>query len=617
MKIGNREDFVHPYKSEISDSWGGKEKEKESFSDKFFTQTSAFKKFFIFSIIFFILAAGFAAFTFFFKGNTISNSNIGISVLGNPFAAGGEPLSLQIEITNKNSSPLELADLLVEYPKSASDSLASNAERQRINIGTVPAGGVRDENVTVVLYGEQGSVKPVKITLEYRVEGSNAIFVKEKDYQVSINSTPLSLSIDVPPNVSPNQNVTLNIKTTLNSTIPAKNILVSADYPVGFQFVSANPAPSFGNNVWTLGDLAPGVERDISVTGKIIGAASGEDKTFHIYSGSESDTDQSKIGIIFNSLSQTIAVEKPFIAAMLYLNGSYQDQYAVDESTPLVGEIHWANNLDTQVNDMRITAKISGNAMDPAQISSQDGFYDSTKDSIVWDKNSDSDLSQVAPGGSGVVKFTMSPLPLYGSNGLLSNPSIRIDVSVSGKQPLSGNASTDLQNSESKTVKIISDVGLSAQAFYSSGPFQNSGPVPPKVGQKTTYTVTWSVTNTANNISKAQVKSSLPPWIDYAGIVSPPSEDFSYNPSTKQLVWNVGNIAKGTGITGGSRQVSFQIEFTPSLSQVGAAPTLVNDAVLTGHDDFANVDVTVNKTALSTRLGSDPNFPASGERVVQ
>ena len=78
----------------------------------------------------------------------------------------------------------------------------------------------------------------------------------------------------------------------------------------------------------------------------------------------------------------------------------------------------------------------------------------------------------------------------------------------------------------------------------------------------------------------------------------------------------VDRIPKGAGITGASRSVSFQISFSPSLSQVGTLPTIINDAILTGHDDFANVDVRVNKAGLNTRLDNDGAFPVNGSIVV-
>ena len=76
-------------------------------------------------------------------------------------------------------------------------------------------------------------------------------------------------------------------------------------------------------------------------------------------------------------------------------------------------------------------------------------------------------------------------------------------------------------------------------------------------------------------------------------------------------------ISKGTGITGSERNVSFQVSFTPSLSQVGAIPLIINDAILTGHDDFANVDIRVNKASLNTRLVNEATFPIGGDRVTE
>ncbi|MFA6524220.1 MAG: hypothetical protein WC264_02510 [Candidatus Paceibacterota bacterium] len=608
--------FSRGLKKDVPDSWATKEEEKK-LEEKFYMKTSMFKKFFIFSIVFFVLALGFALYMFLGGGNTVSNNNIDISILGNAFTAGGEELPLQIEIINKNNSPLELADLLVEYPKGSSVDLSQDAERLRSSLGTIPAGGVRNENVKVVLFGEQGSIKPLKISLEYRIQGSNAIFVKEKLYEVTISSAPINLLVDAPTEVSPNQDLVLNVKSILNATKAASKILLKLDYPVGFEFTSSNPAPSFGNNVWNLGDLAPGTERDISIVGKMVDVYDGEEKTFHVFSGSQSDSDKSVIGVVFNSLGHTVMIKKPFIEAKLYVNGVYQREYATDTKTPIQGEIRWVNNLETKINDLEIRAKILGNAVDRKTISAQQGFYNSSIDTIIWDRNSLSQFEEVNPGDSGSVGFSVSPVSLFsGSGGMLSNPSVTIEVSIAGKQPLEGNAVKVLNNSESKIIRITSDVGLATKALYYSGPFTNTGSIPPKVEQETTYTITWSLSNSANNISKAKINSTLPSWVRFMNAISPSTEDLTYNASTKEIVWNIGAIPKGVGITGGEREVSFQIALTPSLSQVGTAPVIINDAVLTGHDDFANVDVRVNKSSLNTRLSNDSLFSTTGDRVI-
>ena len=191
-KIEHRDSFTHE-NAEVMDSWSAKDS-MVNFTERFFMKTSFFKKFFIFSMGFFVTALLYGAYMFFAGGNVVSNDNIDITILGSSFTAGGEELPLQVGITNRNTLPLELVDLVVEYPKSSSGDLAGETERIRESLGTIPSGAVRNENVKIILYGGQGTVRPIRISLEYRVEGSNAIFVKEKLYEVNINSTPITIS---------------------------------------------------------------------------------------------------------------------------------------------------------------------------------------------------------------------------------------------------------------------------------------------------------------------------------------------------------------------------------------------------------------------------------------
>src|SRR3989344_3712154 len=615
-RMEHRDPFTRRQFRDVADSWQDRNPNL-NLSQKFFMQTSLFKKFFIFSIIFFFLTIAYGSYIFFAGGNIVSNENIEIKVLGNSFTAGGEEIPLQISITNKNNSALELADLIVEYPKSSSGDMR-DTERQRISLGTIPAGSVRTENVKLVLFGEQGSVRPIKITLEYRVEGSNAIFVREKIYEVNINSTPIDLTVMAPSAISPNQEMKLDIKVALNSNKSVPEVLVKIDYPVGFQFMESDPKPDLSNNVWNLGYLLPGSSQSISVAGKMIDVFDGEEKTFRIWTGSQSKRDKYDIDTVFNSFGHTVIIQKPSLEAELFVNGAYQKEYAVDSTARISGEIRWINNLDTKINDLRIRARLSGNALNRGSITADRGFYDSTKDEIVWDKNHQDRLAEVNPGDAGVVAFSFSPNPLYSASaGMLSNPVIDVRVSISGKQEVEGFELKDLNNEESKKIKIISDLNLAVKALYYSGAFTNAGPIPPQTEKETTYTVVWSLSNTSNNISKAAVRSTLPSWVRFMEAISPASEDLSYNAATRELVWNIGNIGKGTGITAKDRQVSFKIGFTPSLSQVETAPGIINDPVLPGHDDFANVDVRVMKGQVYTRLTGDPSFPPGGDRVVE
>lgn len=578
-------------------------------------KTSIFKKFFVFSVFFFCLALLYVGYMVTFGGNTISNENIDINVIGNTFTGAGEELPLVVEIVNKNNTDLLLVDLVIEYPKSSSGFLVAN-ERLRSSLGTITAGTTRNENVKIILFGEQGMARDVRIMLEYRLEGSNSIFVKEKPYEVTINSTPLSVVVDAPAEVSPNRDLTLKVKASLNSEEISDDALLKVDYPLGFQFESANPAPDLGNNIWGLEKLKPGTDFEISITGRMVDVFDGEEKTFHVSTGFAEGQSTDELNIVLSNIAHTVAIKRAFIEARVSLGGVYQNFYTVSSKNSINAQVNWSNNLDSKINDLSITVRFSGNALDKRSIKPDNGFYNSSQDYIVWDKNSNRDFAEVDPGESGAVHFSIQPTPLFSAaGGLLSDPSIKIDVSISGKRALEGNILQELENFDSKNVRISTDLGFNAKSMYYAGPFQNTGPLPPKADSETTYTIVWSLTNTSNTISKTKARAIIPQWMRFTGEVDPRGEDLTYNPQTREVIWNAGIVPRGAGITTAKREVAFQLALIPSITQINGAPIIIGNATLTGHDDFANVDLSGSRPGLSTILTGDPGFKQEDGRV--
>ncbi|MFA6397557.1 MAG: hypothetical protein WDK96_01765 [Candidatus Paceibacterota bacterium] len=580
------------------------------------SNNSLFKKFFIFSIGFFALSLIFVGVSLFRGSTTVSDENIDISILGNAFTAGGEELPLQIEITNKNSSPLELSDLLVEYAKGTGSDGNIDYERMRRSIGGIKAGETIHENLKLVLFGEQGSIKDINISLEYRLQGSNAIFVKKKVYSVNINSAPLSLLVDAPTSMTPGQEINFKIKTTFNAEKTAKGVILKVIYPPGFQFDSAEPKTSLGNNTWALGDLSAGSEKNISIKGIVVGTA-GEEKSFHVYTGEQKGNDQSTIAVPYSSLIHTVKLEKPFLETQILINGEDKNDYTADGNSEIGGVVKWSNNLSVAVSDVVVTAKFSGNAIDESSIVPSGGFYNSTTNEIIWDKNTESDFTSIDPGEKGSLSFRFSSLPLLSGSKLIENPNIVVEVSIKGKQSGEGGASSEVNDFQSKTIKINSDLKIVGQSLYFTGPINNSGPIPPKVGSKTTYTIVWSVTNSANIVSQAEARALLPIYVDWVGGVTPASENVTYDSGTREVVWKIGNVKRGAGLTGDEKEVAFQIELLPSLSQVGTAPVLIYQTKLTGFDTYTNITNESTTSQLTTKLIHDNNYVLGNETVVQ
>ncbi len=576
------------------------------------TKASIYKKFFIFSISFFVLAISFATYKFYSGSGAVSSDNVIINILGNTFVAGGDELSLQIEVENKNSVALESSDLVIEYPKGSSTDQSSDFDRKRISLGTIPSGKSSNQNIKLTLYGEQGSTKDIKATVEYRVKDSNAIFVKETHYAVNISSAPLALSVVGPVETSPNQEVTLVIKTTLNAPQALEDMRLAVAYPPGFEYTDSTPKPNLSNDVWNLGDLKTGIERDITIKGKLLGIE-GENKSFRVYAGTIDPKDDTRLSVVYNSFLQTIALKKPFLEAKLAISG--QDaQVVTAPSGDITANISYTNNLNTKVDDVEIRATFSGSAFDPNKVIAGGGFYDSNTNTLLWDKNTLNSLATLEPSENGTISFSIKSLPLY-SNTLISDPQIIISLSIKGSQGSLGGGVSSVENTDQKIIKINSDFHISGKALYGSGPLANTGPIPPKVGHETTYTIVWTLSNSSNSISGADVRTTIPSYVRYIGNPNT-SESLSYNPSSREIVWVAGAVPKGAGLIAPPREVSFQVGFTPSSSQIGSVTKLIDDTIVSGTDLFTGAILSDRKNQISTDLYNDPTFPPSGGVIV-
>lgn len=604
-----KNNIIHPINYKVSNDWVKEEnKDDDLLKMKKKQSISIYKKFFIATVIFFIGAVGYSVYTFLYGGVSVSNNNIDINILGNAFTKGGDELPLQVEVINRNKAKLELANLIVEYPRGAYDDQTDVVRLPHDSIGTIISGETVTRNIKVTLFGAEKSIRNIKVILEYHPEGSNAIFTKEVEYPITISSAPLSINIESPESVSSNQLFTIRIIPSLNTITKDKNTILQVTYPNNFIFDSALPAPSIGNSVWDLSSLTEGNGMPIEIRGKIVGQ-DGEDQVFHVYAGAASLVDKSKVSVVYNSLLQKIIIAKPFLEAKILVNDQDLSSYTANGGEKVDVTISWVNNLSTRIVDAQIIAKISGNVFDRTEVTPFNGFYDSVNSQIIWDKNTVSNLSSIEPGESGSFNFSFKPLSLVGLSNNIKDPQVLISVSINGRQPSEGIIFSEVNNFSEKIVKILSDFQIANSAFYSSGS------IPPRAETETRYNITWTLSNSANNISGAVARTALPIYVKWVGPVGQTNEKISYNEVNHEVIWNIGSVKSNTGFDS-NREVSFTVSLNPSLSQVGSIPQLTKETYLSGTDTFTGTIIKSTKRPITTLLNNDPSFKFGDERVI-
>ena len=582
---------------------------------------SAMRWFLIATVAFFVGAVGFFAYYFTIGGGASfasSPGDIGISISGPLHVAGGESAELQVAISNRNRAALELADLIVTYPpgtRSPSD-LKSDVPSQRIPLGTIESGGMRQVPIRAVFAGAEGQRATVKVELEYRLAGSSAIFVASSDYEIVFSSSPLSISLEGNSETVSGQPILLTINVTSNAAVPVKDVLLSIGYPFGFVFSSADPNPARAG-VWELGDITPGRTVRVAVRGTLTGE-SGDERVFRATIGTRKTQNSPGIDTPLSDNSYRVLVSQPFLGLGISVNKKGGAGVIVAPGGDVDVTIAWQNNLSTAITDAVIVARLSGVQIDGETVRVAEGFYRSSDSAVLWDKTTTAGaLSNLPSGAKGEVTFSFK-MPPSEVLAMLKNPNLTITVNAAGKRLSESGVPENLQSAKAQTIKVASDLQVYAQGLYYGNPFGSVGPMPPKSGMETTYAVVFAVTNTTNKIKDAKLTATLPSYVRWLGMYTPSSsENVTFNKDNGTISWSVGDIESGAGVSAPLRQVAIAIGFTPSTSQIGESPVLMQDITLTGTDTSTNAPVTRTTKDITTNIQGDKGFKSADSTVVR
>lgn len=576
---------------------------------------SFFTKLFIFSALFCITVVGIGAYLFFNGSNLISADNIDISISGPVSVPGGEPVTLNIIATNNNNVDLEMVDMSVDFPSGTVDPNNSSQilKNYKKLLGNIKAKGSVSESVSAAIFGEENLQKQVIVTLTYNVKGSTSVFTKTKSYDIIINSSPIGVAVSTLKEVTSGQEFDIKVELSSNSKEVLKDIVFEAKYPFGYNFISSTFPPLANKNTWSIGDMPPGAKRAFTIHGSITGE-NNDLRVFHFNVGTKSPNNPNVIGTQLISLEKEITLEKPFVTLGIEVGGDDgTGDFASQFDRNSVVTIRWFNNLSTIISNMKIVVDLKGSAYDKGTVVPDGGYFNSGDNTITWSQQTNPELSSVGPGDSGTVSFNIVPK----NRGNLSNPVINIGASVSGNRTQETNVPVTIASSAKRNIVISSSIDLSGRIVRSIGGFQNTGPIPPVVDQQTTYTIIWTINNTANALKDAIVKASLPPYVKWTGAFTPDSEDLSYDENSGLVTWNIGNVSAHTNNTSPRKEVAFQISFTPSVTHLTNTPVLVNQATLSATDSFTNEKLSSNQESLSTRFSTDPAYKQGDESIIR
>ncbi len=568
-------------------------------------------------IILAVVAISVAGAAVFYLGRvgSVTERNILLEIKAPEKIVSGTKVEFTVRFKNINTIPLESVDLIFEYPIGARPVFGEPPRgrfRERIPIGRLEPGEEREQPFEAFLFGKELDVLMASATLEYRPSNTSARFGKDTAFAIMVERSPIGVSVSIPGEVNIGQEVDVVVHYVSSAETVFQNVSLDVQYPQGFTFLTADPAPTRDDHIWRLGDLAPGVSGTITIRGTIAGLAR---ETKHIDARMGLLDEETNTWTIFAEASNAVLLRTSLLAVEGAINGSRE--YIGKFGDAVTFTFAWQNNLPVTVQHGIIEVDVSGKALDFTSLRVTKGTFDGVNQRVVWNASSEPELRSLDPGETGTVSFTARvllnpPVAQFTDKDFVVTASALITSSIMPE----GYEGVDIRGRDTVAFNVSSRMGLASRGQYFSSLLPNTGPLPPRLGQETTYAITWSLTNSSSDVEGVSVRSSIPAYMRWKQLTNPAGEKISYNPDTGEIVWDTGFVVAGTGFTRPAREVSFQLGLVPGVDLVGKTPDILFSTTARGRDVFTGVTLEAVAGDVSTAIRSDTQVTPEQYRVT-
>ncbi len=564
----------------------------------------------------FLAAVAWAGFFFFSPGEQkFSGEGVEIAVDGPAQVKSGDQVTYTVNYRNNERIPLGTANLEVRLPREftvlkSDPTLTQDA----LQIGSIAPGKGGSVQIQGVFLAPVGKQVDLQVILTYRPADFNSEFQKVSTRSIGVADSVLDLRLTGPAKVMPGDKVTLDLSYLNTSDSEFKDAAVKLAYPPNFIPESADPASADdAKTLWNIGSAPPNTENHIKITGAFASDAKGNIDI----KGQIGFTDRNGDFQLQKEATFTAEVVEGQLVVAMVLNGKTGDQSANFGDT-LHYAITYRNTGNSTLEDVTLTAVLDPQPV-PDQMVLWNGLHDKQQglrngNSISWNKKQITALGVIGPGDEGTIDFDVPLLaaPIEGAKSTDYRVNSWVQASIA-------TIDNELVNRTTQTppfaAVLASDAKLAGEARYfnADGLPVGSGPLPPVVGQATTYRVTWDLTNSLHDLTDLKISARLPSNAVWTGKSSVDAGDLKFDAAEEKIVWTLNWMPT----TIKELKVSFDVALTPTADQAGKTPTLVDAAILEAVDKANGNPIILSLPPFSTALDNDELAAGKGKVQAQ
>lgn len=544
-----------------------------------------------------VAAAVWFGYIYFFQ--IFSKSDVIVKIKGPETVESGENIQFFVTYQNKSKFNLKNAVLVFTWPDGAKpkDSAVLKIEKR---IGNVFSG--RDAMVSFdgQFFGAKNDKFAVSALLKYSPEDQTQIYEAKSSFESVVSKTPFSIVMSMPSRAVSGNEIEVALEYQNLSEIEFPDMQLKMEYPEGFVFASAEPAPSAMDNIWEFNEIKG---REVGKI-KIKGTFSGRDNEIKLLQAAIGKAEKSGEFITYAGEEISTVISSTALFVYQTVNGSRELSASLGDK--LNYKIIFRNTTDVAIPNAVVSVSLDGKVVDLKSLDINWGSYSGVTNSIIWNASGVPQLALLSPGEEGDVSFSVRLIKSISMTNIDKNLTISSIAKITTDQVPGSLIGIPIGNEDKIEVKLNTNLVLVVSGFYkNNAPIENSGPIPPKVGQKTSYNIVWQLTNMTNDADNVRIEAILPPHIQWENRLSPSDANISFEQSTGKVVWDVGRVSAGTGFVLPVKQVAFQISITPTITDFGRSPALISTSSLSGLDLFTNISLTGQNEGKNIYLTED------------
>ena len=557
---------------------------------------------------------------FFFSSNQgkFGEETVTITFTGPTQAPSGQTVEYEVVWDNDQGVALKSGELNFRYPEGFTvldaNLSALDDNRTRFDIGGVGAREGGKLKLTGQLVGEVGDIKEFTVVFTYEPTNFRGQFATNSSLATELVASVLNLSLETPPQLPIDQDLILKVTYNNTSANDLSNLAIRFTAPGGFELDLPSADPVVGqDNLWRLPDLTPKSEGTLALVGRFTDASISGEQTFTV-----------AIGIIDGDNNFTVQEEKTAVVNAIESHLTLTltaNQVAIksfaDWGEQIDFELRYANEGEANLNNVVLRAQLNTTLLDWTTWQADTvGSVDEDKGEVIWSKQTVAQLNNLAPGAKGSIHFRLTVVDTApgGSTGPYSFDS---KIATSAQQTFGTITQTVTSESNAITTKINTQLALQVEGRYYTDQLVKigSGPLPPRVGNTTTYVIFWRLANTINDAANIEVTTTLPQDINWTGQATVSAgQNVVYNPNTREVVWQINKLPAGAGIQFARPEASFEVAITPTEQDADKILVLTKATTVTARDSWSGADLITTAKLVTTELDND--LGAQGKGVV-